>query len=173
MAIAVLNAYKCIGTDAANEYELTTKRFAFLNIDATTINTVNYAVPIPSDAGEDNVFSYEVLLRWKLGNTFGGYVQNIKLWYSSSPPAASVWVMMGTTHTAYTPSDNESSVAVATASDNYYNSSNYLVLPTLGCDTLITAGDGTGYCVMQIKVAYGATAVVPQMLFNLSYEEVS
>lgn len=173
MAIAILAAYKCIGTNVANEHELTTKQFAFLNVDATTINTAAYPVATPSDDGEPDVFSYEVCLRWKLTNNFGGYVQNVKLWYSASPPAASVWVMMGTTAVAFTPTDSESTIAVATASDNYYNSANYLVLPTLGSDTLATVGDGTGYCVTQIKVSYGATSVVPQMLFNLSYEEVS
>lgn len=177
MAIAILNVFKAIGTNVANEQQLTAGRFAYLNVDATTLDTVSYPIAKPDETGDPHNYSYEVWLKWELANDFGGYVQNMKLWGSGFPIAGSVIVMLGSLSTTGTPVDTwagpATAIAATTQHDNYYDSSNYLYIPIAGDGRLDEIGDDTGYVITQIRVMFGASDKVDLTLFNVSYEEVS
>lgn len=178
MAFATLKLYKCTGTNAATETYVSDSIVAFLNADIHSVDVGSYAIGVPAGVADPANYSYETWLRWTLDNEPDNYIQNIKVYGSSSQPDSpnnKLTVMMGATETAATPVDTASTVATTAQHSNYYDATtNNLAITVVPADNkLDTTGEQTFYCVSQLKVEYGAQqSQVGTMTFNMTYEEV-
>jgi hypothetical protein len=181
MALAVLKLYKCTGAVTAGVHATETYVadgiVAFLNSDLHSIDTPTYPVGVPDSVGNSPNYSYEVWLKWVLGNDFGGYLQNFKIYGSASQPATGCFIYCGVTDTALTPQDDiaTNNIAVTRQDTNYYDgTSHYLTLTVDPGDGKLNAiNEKTDFFVSIFKVDNTASGAVGTMTFSVGYEEVT
>ncbi len=159
---ATIKLMCCTGTNAGTENEVTGIMFRSNDSHATDKNN---PITIPSSG---TTHSYEKWLRWKCTVAPDTQCTNFKFWGPNSAPGTGLTIFVGTTSTAATPTDNDSTVATTQQDTNYYSQATALSIP----GTLTAVNDETDYLVMQLDVASTASqGDMTQQTMNYCYDE--
>ena len=179
MATAAFTAYKCTGVNAATETD-SVKNPCFLNSDEHSTDTGAHRVGVPDPVSSPN-YSYEVYLRLKCITAPNNDCDNFKFWGPSEQPdymdtpGNKLTIMVATTATGATPTDNASTVATTVQHTNYNgpDPGSHLAIGVVPVDDVIDAvGEYTDYIVFQLKVEDGAQrGEMATLPFYIEYDE--
>jgi len=166
---ATLQLKRGLGTSLARESDAFYDNFVqFGTIDSAQADASFFPIRKPHDSGFG--FSIEVWLYLKVINAPNNNVTNIRFWGSPFPPSQGIFMYVGATSVAATPSLSTSSLAT-TNSTAYPDMSQTM----LWSDTTMTSiGDTSEYLVMQMRVDSSAAVgdhAGEAMVYHYSYDE--
>ena len=172
MAIATLQCLKCTSTAAGTETD-SSKNPCFLNADIHSTDTSTYPVAAPLTTGTTS-WSYEVWLRWKVTAAPDNYIQNFKFYGPTSQPDTLIILYDGTSQTATTPVQTNSTFATGDQADLHNAVGNALTVPINESGNQLDAiNEKTDWLVLQYEVQFGAPqGSIATQLFHVTYEEV-
>ena len=175
MALAEFSMLKCYGSGLPLTETDCSKHPNFVSVNSHETNPAAAPVAVPLISGQHN-YSFECYLRWKCTVAPDNQCDNFKVWggpLQPDSPDNKTRVHWGATETAAVPVDTQSSVAVTTQHDNYYESGQALSLTVEPGDDIIDAiNEETWFLVAQIEVDYGAgKGNLTTQVYHLEWDE--
>ena len=168
MALAAFSLMKRTGASPGSEAN-TNWDVGLINDDSNSTDTGSYPIPVPESGYS---YSYESWLRLKCTAAPDNAVDNIKVWFTATAPATGVSLMIGTTTSYATPTNEGSSVATTNATE-YPDAGDALSVGTpQSYDQISAIGEYSDYVVVQLRV--GPTAGqgnLPVQILHVRYDE--
>jgi hypothetical protein len=152
------------GTEANTNWDV-----GLINDDSNSTDTGAYPIPVPETGYS---YSYESWLRLKCTAAPDNAVANLKVWFAATSPATGVSLMIGTTASYATPTNEASTVATVNATQ-YPDAGSALAIGTpQSYDEISAINEYSDYIIVQLRV--GPTAGqgnLPVQVLHVRYDE--